>query len=165
MRIPLEITFGKSPSAHYGQAVQRARGFSGYRQRSEGSTLVHTVTVKVSLAHEATWEKLHELLRLIQSWKSTRLTVAGHVMNYWQLTSRLAQVKSCHARKVQQDAGPGYCSGKRTPGDEAAYFGCRLCPGISRQVDAPDSWIQFGAYFSFFGAYPFHTHSMACGRN
>jgi AAA+ superfamily predicted ATPase len=143
MRIPLEITFGKSPSAHYGQAVQRARTFSGYRQTGEGPTLVHTVTVKVSLAHEATWEKLHDLLRLIQGWKSTRMTVAGHVVNYWQLTSRLAQVKSCHARKVQQNAG--YCSGKQRPGDEATTFGCRLLRCITRQIHGRDSWIHFGA--------------------
>jgi transitional endoplasmic reticulum ATPase len=145
MRIPLEITFGKSPSAHYSQAVQRAKTFSGYRQTAEGPTLVHTVTVKVSLAHEAIWEKLHELLRLIQSWKSTRMTVAGHVVNYWQLTSRLAQVKSCHARKVQQDAGPAYCSGKQKPGDEGTSFGCRLLRGITRQIHGRYSWIHFGA--------------------
>jgi transitional endoplasmic reticulum ATPase len=143
MRIPLEITFGKSPSAHYSQAVQRARAFSGYRQKAEGPALVHTVSVKVSLAHEATWEKLHELLRLIQSWKSTRMTVAGHVVNYWQLTNRLAQVRSCHARKVQQDAG--YCSGKQRPSDEATSFGCRLLRGITRQIHGRDSWIHFGA--------------------
>src|SRR5258708_4267886 len=145
MRVPLEITFGKSPSAHYGQAVQRARALSGYRQTGEGPTLVHTVTVKVSLAHEATWERLHDLLRLIQSWKSTRMTVAGHVVNYWQLTSRLVQVRSCHARKVQHDAGPGYCSGKQKPGDEATSFGCRLLRYITRQIHSRDSWIHFGA--------------------
>jgi AAA+ superfamily predicted ATPase len=145
MRIPLEITFGKSPSVHYGQAVQRARTFSGYRQTGEGPTLVHTVTVKVSLAHEATWEKLHYLLRLIHGWRSTRVTVAGHVVNYWPLTSRLGQVRSCHARKVQHDAGPSYCSGKQRPGDEATSFGCRLLRGVTRQIHGRDSWIQFGA--------------------
>src|SRR5260370_14567611 len=106
MRIPLEITFGKSPSAHYSQAVRRAKAFSGYRQTAEGPALVHTVTVKVSLAHEATWERLHDLLRLIQSWKSTRMTVSSHAVNYWQFTSRLVPVRSCHARKVQHDARP-----------------------------------------------------------
>jgi hypothetical protein len=44
----------------------------------------------------------------------------------------------------QQGAGPGYCSGKQKPGDEAVCFGCRLGPGISRKVNARDSWIQFG---------------------
>jgi transitional endoplasmic reticulum ATPase len=145
MRIPLEITFGKSPSAHYGQAVQRAHTFSGYRQTGAGQTLVHSVAVKVSLAHEATWEKLQHLLRLIHGWRSTRVTVAGQVVNYWQLSGRLAQVRSCYARKVQQGAGPSYCSGKQRPGDEATSFGCRLLRGISRQIHGRDSWIQFGA--------------------
>jgi AAA+ superfamily predicted ATPase len=144
MRVPLEITFGKSPAAHYGQAVQRARAFTGYRQTGEGKAIVHMVRATLSLAHEATWEKLHQLLRLVFGWRSTRVTVAGQVVRYWELASRLTQVRACYARKVRHGAGPGYCSGKRTPGDEAAYFGCRFCQGISRQVDDQDSWIQFG---------------------
>jgi transitional endoplasmic reticulum ATPase len=145
MRVPLEITFGKSPAAHYSQAVKLAQTFTGYQWTGAGKAIVHTVRVTVSLAHEATWEKLHQLLRMICGWRSTRVTMAGHVVRYWELTSRLAQVRACYARKVQHGAGPGYCSGKRTPGDEAAYFGCRLCPGISRQIEARNSWIQFGA--------------------
>jgi transitional endoplasmic reticulum ATPase len=72
------------------------------------------------------------------------VTVAGQAVRYWELASRLTQVRACYARKVRHSAGPGYCSGKRMPGDEAAYFGCRFCQGISRQVDDRDSWIQFG---------------------
>jgi len=145
MRVPLEIAFGKSPSVHYGQAVQRAQALSGYRQTGAGQARVHSVTVSVSLAHEATWEKIQHLLRLVQGWRSTRLTVAGHVVNYWELTSRLAQVRSCYARQLQQDAGPGYCSGKQRPGGEATFFGCRLLRGVSRQIHGRESWIQFGA--------------------
>ena len=144
MRVPLEITFGKSPSAHYGQAVQRARAFSGYRRTGAGQAVVHTVRVKVSLAHEATWEKLHPLLHLVSGWRSSCVTVAGHSVRYWELAGRLDQVRACYVRKVQQSAGPGYCSGKQTPGGEAVCFGCRLSSGISRQVNARDSWIQFG---------------------
>src|SRR5437016_1621729 len=102
MRILLEITFGKSPSVHYEQAVLRARAFSGYRQEGAGQTLVLTVAVKVSLAHEVTWEKLLDLLHLIHGWRSTRVKVAGHDVRYWELIGRLAQVRSCYARKVQQ---------------------------------------------------------------
>jgi transitional endoplasmic reticulum ATPase len=145
MRIPLEITFGKSPSAYYGQAVQWAQTFSGYQQTGAGQTLVHSVTVKVPLAHEATWEKVQYLLRLIHGWRSTRVTVAGYAVNYWQLTGRLDQVRSCYARKLQQGAGSDYCSGKQAPGDEATSFGCRLLRGVSRQIHGRNSWIRFGA--------------------
>jgi ATP-dependent 26S proteasome regulatory subunit len=145
MRVPLEITFGKSPAAHYGQAVKRAQAFAGYQRTGEGQTVVHTVKVTLSLAHEATWEKLHQLLKLVFGWRSTRVTVAGQVVRYGELAHRLAQVRTCFARKVRHGAGPGYCSGKRMPSDEAVYFGCRFCQGISRQVDDQDSWIQFGA--------------------
>jgi transitional endoplasmic reticulum ATPase len=156
MRIPLEITFGKSPSVHYGQALQRARAFSGYRQTGQGPTLIHTVTVKVLLAHEATSEKLQDLLHLIHGWRSTRVTVSGRIVNYWRLTNRLAQVRSCHARKVQQGAGPGYCSGKLRPNDEASFFGCRLVRGVSREIYGRDSWIQFGTLSAQRDSYRVH---------
>jgi transitional endoplasmic reticulum ATPase len=144
MRVPLEIIFGKSPAAHYGQAVQRARAFTGYQQTGDGKAIVHMVRATLSLAHEATWDKLHKLLQMVFGWRSTRVTVAGQVVRYGELASRLTQVRACYERKVRHGAGPGYCSGKRTPGDEAASFGCRFCQGISRQVDDQDSWIQFG---------------------
>jgi hypothetical protein len=112
--------------------------------------------VKVSLAHEATWEKIHALLRLIHGWRSTRVTVAGHAVNYWQLTGRLAQVRSCYARKVQQGAGTGYCSGKQGPADEATSFGCRLLRCVSRQIHGRNSWIQFGALTSQRDAFRVH---------
>ena len=145
MRVPFAIIFGKSPAAHYGQAVKLAQTFSGYRRTGEGKAVIHTVQVNVSLAHEATWEKLHKLLQMVYGWRSTRLSVAGHGVRYWELASRLAEVRACYVRKVHQEAGPGYCSGKRTPDDEAAYFGCRFGQGISRQVHGQNSWIQFGA--------------------
>src|SRR6516225_7339596 len=99
MRISLEITFGPSPSIHYRQAVEQAQTFARYRQA--GPTRIHTITVTASLAHEAIWRKIQRLLRLVHGWRTTRMTVAGHPVNYWQLTHRLDQVRGCYARKVQ----------------------------------------------------------------
>src|SRR5262245_10081463 len=121
MRVPLEITFGKSPAAHYQQAVQLAKSFTSYRQTGTGRSVIHMVRVTVSLAHEATWEKLNRLLHWIRGWRSTRLAVAGQRVRYPILVKRLVQVKACYARKVQHGAGGWYCSGKQAPADEAAY--------------------------------------------
>ena len=90
--------------------------------------------------------KLHELLRLIHSWKSTRMTVAGHVVNYWQLASRLAQVKSCHARKVQHERRTRLLlrqTEARVTKRPLSAAAC--CAWITRQIHGRDSWIQFGA--------------------
>jgi AAA+ superfamily predicted ATPase len=148
MRMPLSITFGKSTSPLYDRAVQLAQGMAGYRRTGEGRDLIHAVTVTVSLAHETTWEKVHQLLRLVSAWRSTSLHVAGQPVRYWALAGRLAQVKDCYARKLRHSAGAGYCSGQSTPGAEATSFGCRFCKGVSREVDRSDyrgaSWIQFG---------------------
>jgi AAA+ superfamily predicted ATPase len=148
MRLPLSITFGKSTSPLYVHAVQLAQAIAGYRQTGQGKELVHAVTVTVSLAHEATWEKLHQLLRLVSAWRSASIHMAGQPVRYWALAGRLAQVKACYARKLRHGAGAGYCSGQSTPGAEPTSFGCRFCKGVSREVDGSgyrgDSWIRFG---------------------
>jgi hypothetical protein len=152
MRGPLEITFGKSSSAHYAHAVQLAQSITGYRLTGQGNDLVHAVTVTASLAQEATWQKLQQLLRLVSSWHSVLVTVAGQPVPCWTLAGHLVQVKACYARKVQHGAGSGYCSGKDTPTAEASHFGCRFCKGVSRRLDGSascgESWIQFGTLSS-----------------
>jgi AAA+ superfamily predicted ATPase len=143
MRVPLEITFGPSPSIHYRQAVEHAQTFAGYRALGTGPT--HAVKVTLSLAHESLWTKLERLLRLVSGWRSTHLRVAGHEVRSGELIGRLAQVRSCYARKVQQAAGPEYCLGQQAPGNEAFFFGCRLLRGVSRSIHSRSSWIHFGA--------------------
>jgi ATP-dependent 26S proteasome regulatory subunit len=149
MRGPLEILIRKSSSPHYAHAVRLAQSIAGYRLTGQSKEVVHVVTVTVSLAHEATWQKLQQLLRLVSSWRSALVMVAGQPVRFWAFTGRLAQVKACYARKVQHGAGAGYCSGKDSPGAEATHFGCRFCDGVSRRLDGSAysgaSWIQFGA--------------------
>jgi hypothetical protein len=147
VRVLLAITFGKSTSALCDRAVQLARGFASYRRTGNGKNLVHIVSVTVSLAHEATWARNRQLLRIVSGWRSAIVKVDGQSVRYWVLCGRLAQVKGCYATKVLHGAGPSYCSGQTAPGTEAALFGCRVCKGASRRVggSTQDSWIQFGS--------------------
>src|SRR5262245_25428099 len=73
------------------------------------------------------------------------LCIGWNKQSVLELIGRLAQVRSCYARKVQHAAGPEYCLGKPTPGDEATFFGCRLLRGASRSIHSRSSWIHFGA--------------------
>src|SRR6266851_8263798 len=149
MRVPLEITFGKSPSIHYAHVVGLAQRLRGYRLRGTAQDPLHTVTLSVSLADEAVWEQLQKLMGLVSSWRSSAVKVAGQPVRYWTFAGRLAQVKACYARKVQHGADAGYCSGKHAPGAEATAFGCRFSKGVSRRLDSSayggESWIQFGS--------------------
>src|SRR5580700_8049270 len=98
MKPLLEITFGTSPSAQYPRAVGLAQSIPGYRASGEGRAIVHRVSTSASLAEEATWAKLSELLQLVAAWRSARVTMAGQPVHYWALAARLAQIKACHAR-------------------------------------------------------------------
>jgi transitional endoplasmic reticulum ATPase len=141
----LEITFGKSPSTQYDQAVCLAQTSPGYRATGEGRDVVHRVTTSASLAEESTWEKLDRLLHLVSGWRSARLTLDGRPLNSWSFSLQLAQIKACHVRRVQAGTGDLYCSGKSGRGDEASCFGCRYSKGVSRALDARgSSWIRYG---------------------
>src|SRR5262249_28037138 len=95
------------------------------------------------------WARLQKLLQLVSGWNSARLRLAGRVVSYPRLAGWLSRIRACYARKVRRGAGDGYCSGKGTPTDEASYFGCRYCYGVTRQVDPlaseGNSWIGYGA--------------------
>jgi transitional endoplasmic reticulum ATPase len=141
----LEITFGASPSAHYTHAVTLAQSIPGYRKTGTGRSIMHTVTTSAPLSEEMTWERLHRLLRLVSGWRTAQVLMAGQRVNYWALTERLARIKSCHARKISEGGGAHYCSGKHSPSDEAGYFGCRFCKGVTRSpARGSNSWIKFG---------------------
>jgi ATP-dependent 26S proteasome regulatory subunit len=145
----LEITFGKSPSVHYERAMHLAQRLPGYHGSGTGSNVLHSLVWTRSLSDAGTWEQLDELLQLIAGWNSTRLKVAGREMPYARLASSLNHIRSCYARKLRRGAGDDYCSGKRTPTDEASYFGCRWCYGVAREIDPVtsegSSWIRYGA--------------------
>jgi hypothetical protein len=148
----LEITFGMSPSVHYGRAVSLAQRLAGYQVTGTAPNVVHTVVVEASLADERAWEHLHQLLRLVSGWRSGALKLAGQPVSYGRLLARLVPVRCCYAQKLRRGPDDAYCSGKRTPGDEATHFGCRFAQGVSRSLDAEAygevSWIRFGTLSS-----------------
>jgi hypothetical protein len=146
VRVLLAITFGKSTSALCDRAVQLARGFASYRRTGNGKNLVHIVSVTVSLAHEATWARIRQLLRIVSGWRSAIVKVDGQSVHYWFFPAAWPRLRAA-ATRVLHGAGPSYCSGQTAPGTEAAFFGCRVCKGASRRVggSTQDSWIQFGS--------------------
>jgi transitional endoplasmic reticulum ATPase len=140
----LEIAFGRSPSPNYSQAVTLAEAMPGYRTRGIDRDL-HTITWSAPLADEATWEKLERLLAMISGWRSVQLTLDGRQLKVWSFAMQLAQIKACHARRVQAGTGDLYCSGKSTPENDGDYLGCRYARGVSRQASGgQNSWVRFG---------------------
>jgi transitional endoplasmic reticulum ATPase len=140
----LEIAFGRSPSPNYSHAVKLAQAMPGYRTRGLDRDL-HTITWSVPLADEATWERLDRLLAMISGWRSVQLTLNGRPLKVWSFAMELAQIRACHARRVQAGTGDLYCSGKSTPENDGDYFGCRYARGIRRQASGgQNSWIRFG---------------------
>jgi hypothetical protein len=146
MSMSFELSFGKSTSRQYDRAVRVAESMPGYHEEGEGKDAVHRVAVALSCADEATWAKLNQLMPLVSGWRSTKITLGGQAVNYWAVAAQVAQIKACHARKVQQGAGDYYCSGKSAPLGEATHFGCRFCKGVSLRLTSyhETSWLQFG---------------------
>ena len=87
MRVPLQITFAKSPSPFYAHAVRLAQRLPGYRPTGVGKELIHRVALMLSLADEALWQQLRPLLRLVSGWRATAVEVAGQPVRYRRLSS------------------------------------------------------------------------------
>ena len=105
-------------STQYPHAVSLAQTLPGYRAVGEGRNIVHRVATFATLADESTWEKLQRLLGIISAWRTATLTLDGRPWKCWSFWTRIAEIKACHARRVQVRTGDLYCSGKSGPGDE-----------------------------------------------
>ena len=152
MKMPLEISFGKSGSSQFTRAVHLAASLPGYHVKGEGRDVSHHVAFEVALDNEARWETVESLLHMISGWRSASVKIDGRPMRPRKLLSSVAQIKACHGCKLKHAVGEHYCSGKNTPTGEAAYFGCRLCDGVSRRrhvfPNRGASWIDFGTLSS-----------------
>ena len=144
----LEISFCRSTSPQYAQAVKIASSFPEYKKDGDDKRCIHTVALTLSLDEESTWNKLVRLMQVIASWKSTKITLDGKATSFWRLSSEVGRIYECYKRKVARGAGDFYCAGKATPTDTPTHFGCRFLKGVARHVadfgrDGP-AWTQFG---------------------
>lgn len=147
--IRVHLSFGKSHSVYYADAVEIARTLPGYQQTGEGKDVRHSVSVALDLLDAGIWDALHKLHQITSRWGSYRVSLEGTPIQSLHDFMTIARgIQACWESRQSSDLGESYCSERKAPDADAEAFGCRRIRGISRAITpyshAEFSWWQFG---------------------
>lgn len=131
----LSITFGYSTSANYDLAVDFASKHPSYEQIGEGKTVQH----KVVLPFEQI-DNVHELLNLVGSWKSSKLSVDGKPVRRADLGASLY----CYRERVKAYSPDEHCFGENEWNFN--FWGCKeLRMPVSTHASF-SGWLTYGQF-------------------
>jgi hypothetical protein len=112
------LTFERSPSPYYPEALRLARAVPGYMSDDEGAQTRHIVPITVAAMPVA-----ERLLRIVSGWRGSVVDVDG-VDLYGVEMLRLLGMLSCFRRHERSRLGLSYCWG--LPDGERGRVPCRL---------------------------------------
>jgi len=144
------VSFRRSHSRYYADAVHIARELPNYRVRGEGRETMHSVAVALVLDDLHLWERVRQLVDIVGGWKYSRISIEGASADrFSDLEREITEVRDCYTRREESGIGGGFCSGKGAPDDEPGCFGCRLVRAVARARHAQPHthlrWYQFGS--------------------
>jgi hypothetical protein len=147
--IHLRLSFGRSPSSYYPDAVAIAEGLPGYERSGDGKTTVHGIDVDLPLIETELWDRVHKLYQIAGRWNSCQVVLENTPFESLSDLMRLVgDIRRCYAWREETNLGDAFCSGKNAPDADADTFGCRRIGGVSRALHnrshAEFSWWQFG---------------------
>jgi hypothetical protein len=112
------LTFERSNSPYYREAVRLARTVPGYRRSGDEGRERHSVPLSVAALPAA-----ERLLRLVTGWRGSLVQVQGIAL-YGAETFRLLQMLRCYRRRERSRLGTLYCWG--LPERARGRLPCRL---------------------------------------
>src|ERR1039458_7947481 len=143
----LTIQFGRTTSARLQEAIRKAQNLPGFTQRDGERGQAISVAMDVPFANPTLWKEIDDLLRIVERWKSTTISLDGKpVPAYSQATWELAEIISCYAAKQSARSGADYCLGIETPTSDITSFGCRFLKGVYLRDFGRSGarWYEFG---------------------
>ena len=143
MAPPFRLTFPRSSSSAYREAVRLATQSPTYAETQDGRPLVHTATFGTSPDELAT---LAELWGLVRGWKGVRLEVDGAGVLPRE-RARIGEVLECAARAATFPEPAAYCTSAPpaswSPWPGRPPFPCRLLATTQRgAIEAGVEWDQ-----------------------
>ena len=112
------LTFERSPSPYYREALRLARATPGYESNGDGPQMRNVVPITVAAMPVA-----ERLLRIVSGWRGSVVDVDG-VALYGVEMLRLLAMLSCFRRHERSRLGLSYCWGLRDR--QRARVPCRL---------------------------------------
>lgn len=119
MAPPFRLTFPRSSSSAYREAVRLAKQSPAYAETQDGRQLVHAATFGTSPDEVAT---LAELWGLVGGWKGVRLEAEGDGVLPRE-RARVGEVLECAARAATFPEPAAYCT-SAPPAGWSPWLGC-----------------------------------------
>ncbi len=130
----LRITFGRSSSVSFTEAVELAKTFDGYAASGIRRDEKHSLEVSMVPVSRDILRRLTRLWNCIASWKSTSVFVDdAPVSQSWEFGRLLGEVCQCHETCERSSWSTDHCCGKAEPSAEREYFGCRFEKSVKCQ--------------------------------
>lgn len=131
----IKITFTKSRSKYFDNALSIVQRIPGYKAFGQGSNQIHVVETE-----DIFTDDIKSLLTFIFSWKGITISINDkNVACTHGFYNPYMDVYDCHKYHVNDD----YCVGRNTPSSDQRYFGCRHEGDVSLTPEG-NSWYQFG---------------------
>jgi hypothetical protein len=129
----VELSFGKSTSASYEQAVKIASNIPSYETSGEGKALLHTVVLPMTEV-----ELIINLWELVGSWKSSRMLINGQPVTKKTLVYKCV---GCFRERLKSYNKEQYCYGEHHY--DLNIWGCK-------QLQMPlnhwgGGWLEYGS--------------------
>jgi len=147
----VRISFGKSSSQYFNDAIQIARELPNYESIGEGLQQQHIVKVLLSVEDPQLWDRVRSLARIAGHWKRSQVEIQGvSVDSFSELERGISAIRNCYQGLNESGLGEIYCSGKDAPDCEKSCFGCRFVKGVTPENHGNywqplhSSWYQFG---------------------
>ena len=125
------ITFGRSPSLYYRDALRLAQASPGYGRGDAHGPERHTVAVDLQAL-----PLVEPLIRLIAGWRGASVQISGFVLRREEVTA-LLRVLACYRDRERAGFDELYCWG--LPGHERGRVPCRI-------VDLALPWLPPSEY-------------------
>lgn len=94
----VKISFTKSNSQYFGDALELASEFEEYRTFGKGKEQRHEVDIRLTLTDDRLWEKTRRLAQIIGNWKRSKIVISGTLYSsFLELERGVAEVKRCYA--------------------------------------------------------------------
>src|ERR1035437_7430702 len=141
------IQFGRTTSARLQEAIRKAQNLPGFTQRDGEKGEAISVAMDVPFANPKLWNEIEYLLRIVELWKSTTISIDGKQVPSWsQATRELSEIISCYTAKQSARRDADYCLGIDTPTSDMTSFGCRFLKGVNLRDFGRNGarWYEFG---------------------
>ncbi len=144
------ISFDKSNSNYFKNAIKMAQKIDGYKIVHDGKRETHIIHTQLDIDKDAQFKNIIDLINIISNWKSLQIQWNGKEIKPWKFKYKIIEIKNCFLRRKK--VGEYYCFGVNAPGEEHKNFGCRYLGGINRNInfyrhygnEEMPYWYEFG---------------------